>query len=278
VFSVCLDLSHQDFVQVARNPLGVGVGLVAQFVLLPVATWAATLALPLPAPIEAGMILVACCPGGALSNVITHLSRGNLALSLSISAVSNVVAMVATPLNFAWMISNNPETAQWAQQIALSPRDMIVSLVLLLGVPMGAAILFKHHLPALAGRLRKPLENFALVCLGLFVVGAVAGQFKAFVASLTFVLPLVVAHNALGLGLGYGSSRLVRLSTADTRAVTIESGMQNSGLALGIIALQFGADLQMTSVAGLWGIWHIVSGFTLARVWKAADQRKAAHV
>jgi bile acid:Na+ symporter, BASS family len=196
---------------------------------------------------------------------------------LSISAVSNVLALLATPLNFAWMIAANPETAQWSREIAVNPRDMIASLVFLLGVSLIAALLTQRHASAFAQRIRKPLENFALVCLGLFIVAAVAAQFKTFIGALVTVFPVVLAHNALGLSLGYSASRIAGLSAADTRAVTIESGMQNAGLAMGIIALQFQADVQMTSVAALWGIWHIVSGYSLARFWQSRTV-EASHV
>jgi bile acid:Na+ symporter, BASS family len=271
VFSVALDLKREDFAYVLQKPLGVGVGLVAQFVLLPIATLGVTLLLDLPAPVEAAMILVACCPGGALSNVVTALGKGNLALSVSISAVSNLLALALTPLNFAWMIAANPATAAWAKALSSDPGDMWKSLVLLLAVPTVLAMLLRSKQPGLADRLRKPLENFALVCLGLFIVIAVATQVKQFVSVLALSMAVVIGHNALGLGLGFGASKLAKLPVADARAVTVESGMQNAGLAMGIIATQFGADLQMTAIAGLWGIWHIVSGFSLTRLWRRAD-------
>lgn len=274
VYTVSLDLRVADFRYVARHPLAVGVGLFAQFVLLPGATLMATLVLELPPATEAAMMLVAACPGGALSNVVTHFGRGNLALSLSISAVSNVLALALTPLNFTLMISANPQTAAWARSIALDPRDLVMSLVLLLALPMGAALLTTRNAPALAARIAKPLARFAAIALFLFIVLAVAAQWRLFLIELTRTLPLVVAQNALGLALGYAAARLARLSAADLRAVVVESGMQNSGLALGIIAAQFGADLQMTAVAGLWGIWHIVSGGTLAILWRRQSRAK----
>ena len=276
VYTVSLDLRVEDFRYVARHPLAVGTGLLAQFVLLPGATLAATLVLDLPPATEAAMMLVAACPGGALSNVVTHLGRGNLALSLSISAVSNVLALVLTPLNFTLMIAANPDTAAWARSIALDPRDLVISLVLLLALPMSAALLTTRHAPALAGRIRRPLARFAAVALLLFIVLAVAAQWKLFVIELTRTLPLVIAQNALGLGLGYAASLLARLTVRDRRAVVVESGMQNSGLALGIIAAQFGSDLGMVAVAGLWGIWHIVSGGALALLWRRTDRRKGS--
>jgi bile acid:Na+ symporter, BASS family len=213
-------------------------------------------------------MLVACCPGGALSNVITYFGRGNLALSLSISAVSNVLALILTPLNFTQLVALNPNTATWVRSISLEPKDLVVSLVMLLALPMLAAIATRRFVPNFASKIRKPLENLALVALLVFIVGAVAGQWKTFVAELTQTLPIVIAHNALGLGLGYIAAKVAQLGEFDTRAVMIESGMQNSGLALGIIATQFNSNIAMIAVAGLWGIWHIVSGGALALLWR----------
>jgi len=276
VYTVSLELRMEDFRYVARHPVAVGIGLLAQFVLLPAATLALTLVLDLPAPTEAAMMLVAACPGGALSNVVTAFGRGNLALSLSISAVSSLAALVLTPLNFTLMISANPETAAWARQIQVDPRDLVLSLVLLLAVPMSAAMLTTHRAPRVAAKIRKPLARLSGFALGAFIVASVAAQWQLFVIELGRTLPLVILHNGLGLLLGYLGSIAARLSVADRRAVVIEGGMQNSGLALGIIAAQFGSSLPMLAVAGLWGIWHAVSGGSLALLWRWLDARRGS--
>lgn len=268
VYTVSLELRVADFRYVLRHPLAVGIGLLAQFALLPGATLLMTLLLDLPPATEAAMMLVAACPGGALSNVITAFGRGNLALSLSISAVSSVLALALTPLNFSLMISANPATAAWAREIALDPRDLVLTLVLLLAVPMSAAMLTSARAPALAARLRRPLARVAGVALAAFILLAIAGQWRLFLIEIGRTLPLVMLHNGLGLSLGWVAARAASLSAPDLRAVVIEGGMQNSGLALGIIAAQFGADLSMVAVAGLWGIWHIVSGVALALLWR----------
>lgn len=272
VYTVSLELRFEDFRYVARHPLAVGIGLLAQFALLPGATLLLTLMLDLPPATEAAMMLVAACPGGALSNVITAFGRGNLALSLSISAVSSVLALVLTPLNFSLMIAANPATAAWARSIAVNPVDLVLSLVLLLAVPMSAAMITSTRAPEFAARIRKPLARASGAALGLFIVLAVARQWGLFLVELGRTLPLVVLHNGLGLALGWIASRAASLATADRRAVVIEGGMQNSGLALGIIAAQFDSDLAMVAVAGLWGIWHVVSGGTLALFWRSRDR------
>src|SRR5262245_7486076 len=228
VYTVSLELRAEDFRYVARHPMAVGMGLLAQFVLLPGATLLVTLVLDLPPATEAAMMLVAACPGGALSNVITAFGKGNLALSLSISAVSNVLALLLTPLNFSLMIAANPDTAAWAKSIAVDPKDLVFSLLLLLAVPISAAMLTPK---SIAGRIQKPLGRFAGFALGAFIVLAVAAQWKLFLVEVVRTLPLVVLHNALGLSLGWLASVVASLSVPDRRAVVIESGMQNSGLA-----------------------------------------------
>jgi len=203
VFTVALDLRLEDFRYVARRPLAVGIGLVAQFILLPGATWILTMLLDLPAATEAAMILVAACPGGALSNVLTAFGRGNLALSLSISAVGGLMALVMTPLLFTLMISANPATAAWARAIDVSPLALVASLVLILGIPMSAAMLVSRRSPAFAARIRRPLARFSAVALGAFIVVAVANQWSLFVIELGRTLPIVIVHNGLGLALGW---------------------------------------------------------------------------
>jgi bile acid:Na+ symporter, BASS family len=271
VFSIALELTVADFRRVARTPLPVIAGLIPQFVLLPVGTWAATLVLDLPANVEAAMILVAACPGGSLSNVITHFGRGNTALSVSISAVAALIALVATPFNFAWMVSSNPATASWMRSLEIDPSGIWVSLLLILAIPMSIGMAVAYRFPRWAQRATQPLANFSLLALFAFIVLGLLKERSNLTLALLPTLALVIAHNASGLGLGWITAKVFRVSTADRRAIMIEGGMQNSGLALGIIALQFGNDFGMVTVAGLWGIWHIVSGLACAFSWRRQD-------
>lgn len=273
VFSVALELKLDDFKRVSQTPWAVLCGLIPQFILLPVGTWLATLALDLPANIEAAMILVAACPGGSLSNVVTHLGRGNTALSVSISAVASVIALVATPFNFSWMIAANPETASWLQQLSIDPSGIWLSLVALLGIPLGLGLWASHRLPVLTERIHKPLGHFAVAALIVFIVVGLIKERQLLTLGLLPILLLVVLHNASGLCLGWITSVVMRVSERDRRAVMIEGGMQNSGLALGIIAVQFNSDLGMVTLTSLWGIWHIISGMGLALYWRRKDAR-----
>ena len=275
VFSVALELKLDDFRRVAQAPRAVICGLIPQFILLPVGTWAATMVLNLPPNVEAAMILVASCPGGSLSNVITHFGRGNTALSVSVSAVASLIALVATPFNFAWMVAANPATAGWLRTLAIDPSGIWVSLLLLLAVPMTLGLLFSHKLPALTARIQKPLANFSLLALLAFIVLGLIKERQLLTLGLLPTLGVVVLHNASGLFFGYVTSLAMKVSERDRRAVMIEGGMQNSGLALGIIAVQFNSDLGMVVIASLWGIWHIVSGLACALWWRRKDARSA---
>ena len=275
VFSVALELRLADFARVAQNPKAVVCGLVPQFLLLPGATWLATLALDLPPNVEAAMILVACCPGGSLSNVVTHFGRGNTALSVSISAVAALMALFLTPFNFTWMVASNPATAGWLRQLDIEASAIWWSLLALLAVPMALGLAFSRQAPALTEKIRKPLANFSLLALLAFIVLGLVRERHLLDVQILPQLLIVVLHNAAGLLLGWATAMAFRVAEGDRRAIMIEGGMQNSGLALGIIAVQFNADVGMVIIASLWGIWHIVSGLTLASVWRRKDARLA---
>jgi bile acid:Na+ symporter, BASS family len=275
VFSVALELRPANFTRVAQAPRAVVCGLIPQFLLLPVGTWAATLVLDLPPNVEAAMILVAACPGGSLSNVITHFGRGNTALSVSISAVASVLALFLTPFNFTWMVSTNPATAGWLRQLDIDPSGIWWSLLALLALPMALGLWCNHQYPKATERIRKPLGNFSLLALLAFIALGLVRERALLNAQILLPLLIVVLHNAAGLLMGWLCALAFRVAVADRRAIMIEGGMQNSGLALGIIAVQFNADLGMVIIASLWGIWHIVSGLSLATFWRKQDARLA---
>ena len=273
VFSISLELKLEDFQRVARTPRAVIGGLIPQFLLLPVGTWLVTLAVDLPPQIEVAMLLVAVCPGGSTSSFITHFGRGNAALSLSISAVAALLALVLTPLNFSWMLASNPATAHWVKTLAIDPWAIWQTLTLLLALPLGAGLAFSRGLPALTTKIRKPLSKAAVFALVAFIVANVFAQRHLLTMDVLPILLLVVLQNGAGLLLGYGTAVLMRLDLPDRRAVVIEGGMQNVGFALGIVAVQFNGDLQMVIFTSLWGVWHSISGLGLALIWRRSQSR-----
>lgn len=268
MFAVALHLRVADFALVARMPRAVAAGLIPQFVLLPVATWALTMVLNLPANIELAMLLVAACPGGNVSNVVTHFARGNAALSVTLTAVASAAAVVMLPLNFAWMAAANPETAQLLVALAVDQKLLWLNLMAMLGLPMVLGLWLGARQPRVAERLRKPLGRMALAMLFVFIIAGLVGQRQLLTLALLPTFALVVLHNLLGLSVGWLSAWAFRVGWAERRTITIEVGMQNSALALAVIASQFQNDLGMVIIASLWGIWHIVSGLLLAGVWR----------
>jgi bile acid:Na+ symporter, BASS family len=162
------------------------------------------------------------------------------------------------------------------RSLEIDPSGIWVSLLVMLAIPMLLGMLVAYKLPQLAAKLTKPLANFSLFALFAFIVLGLLKERSSLTLALLPTLALVIAHNGSGLFLGWITSKAFGVSVRDRRAIMIEGGMQNSGLALGIIALQFGNDFGMVTVAGLWGIWHIVSGLACAYTWRAQDARATA--
>lgn len=273
MFGVALDLRLADFRAVLQKPLAPVAGMLAQVLLLPAASWALTMLLK-PAPsVALGMMIVAACPGGNLSNLITHLGRGNTALSVCVTGLSSLVAVISTPLNILFWASLNPATAKLLKQVEIEPVSFLASTFMLLAVPMMLGMLLAHYLPRAAERLRRFFQPASFLFLLAFIAAAAIANGKYFVGFLSDIMPLVILHNALALGLGFGIGKLFRLDVPDTRAITIEVGMQNSGLGLALILNQFDALGGAALIAAGWGIWHIVSGWTLATIWRRRSAR-----
>ena len=267
MFGVALDLKGSDFRAVLTSPKPVLIGLAGQFVLLPAFTFGLVLAIR-PAPsIALGMMLVAACPGGNISNFLTHYARGNTALSIAMTAVSTAVAVVMTPLNLSLWGGLHPEASKILKVVALDPLEMLLAVFLLLGLPMAAGMWTGHRFPRAAARAHKPVRAASLVIFGLFVIGALAANWRHFLDYVGFVVVAVFLHNALALSTGYYVARLAGLPERDRRAVSIEVGIQNSALGLVLIFNFFGGLGGMAIVTAWWGIWHIVAGLTVATLW-----------
>jgi BASS family bile acid:Na+ symporter len=267
MFGVALDLKVADFKRLAASPLPPLIGLIGQFVLLPALSFVWTLVLRPPPSIALGMMLIAACPGGNVSNFLTHLARGNTALSVSLSAISTATALVMTPLNLTFWGKVNAQTAPILHRVNLDPLEVFYAVVVILGIPLVTGMFIAHHAPALANRLRRPLKIFSIIFFMLFILVAVAmnwGNFLAYVPKIWFA---VFIQNGLGLIGGYAISRMFRLPRRDARAISIEVGIQNSALGLALIFDFFAGLGGMALVAAWWGIWHLISGLTVALVW-----------
>jgi bile acid:Na+ symporter, BASS family len=267
MFGIALDTRVADFKRVLRMPIAMGVGVAAQFLVLPAVTFCLTLLLQPGPSIALGMLLVACCPPGNVSNILTHRAKGNVALSVSMTAISNALAIVLMPLNFAFWAGLHPTAAPLFRSIALNPVDMAGHIVVIIGLPFVLGILCAEKLPALTEKIRKPARILSFLCLIGFILGAVAGNWRYFLEYVGLVLVAVALHDALAFGTGYLCARACRLSDYDRRAVSIEVGIRNAGLGLVLIFSFFGGLGGMAVVAGVWGFWDIIAGLALATWW-----------
>jgi len=267
MFGVALDIRVADFKRVVTDPRGPLIGLVAQFVLLPAMTYVLVGIIdPLPS-IGLGMMMVAACPGGNFSNFLAHHAKANSALSVSMTAISTALAVVMTPANLAFWGGMNPKTAAILQQVELDPFALFQTILIILGVPLVAGMLVASKKPTIAARLRRPMKVFSLTAFGLFIAGALVGNWEHFLNNVGYVAFAVALHNALGLALGYGSGRLLGSPKYDARAISIEVGIQNSALALVLIFGFFDGLGGMAIIAAWWGVWHLISGLTIATYW-----------
>jgi len=264
MLGVALELKLDDFKRIFIAPKAPAIGLGAQFILLPGLTFLLTLILRPPPSIALGMILVAACPGGNLSNIITYLARGNCAVSVSMTAVSTLAAIVMTPFNLSLWGSLNPDTARILQAVNLSPVDVFITVFIILGIPLGIGMLISRSFPAMADKIRRPFKIFSLIFFIGIVAAALAVNWQNFVQYVGLVFIGVLIHNALALNLGYWTGRLLHLSEQDNRAVSIEVGIQNSGLGLVLVFNFFGGLGGMAIIVAWWGIWHIIGGLITA--------------
>jgi BASS family bile acid:Na+ symporter len=271
MFGVALDLKLADFINIAKFPRAVLAGMLGQFVLLPALTFVLVQILQ-PAPSMAlGMFLVAACPGGNVSNFLTHLGRGNTALSISMTAISTVAALIMTPLNFGFWAAQYSGAHRLLTKIALNPWEMGSAILLILGAPLALGLLLAQRYPDFAQRARQPMKRFSILVFALFIVIAFGANWQNFLTHVRYVAFAVFVQNALALAGGYFTAMFLGLEEKDRRAVAIEVGIQNSGLGLGLIFNFFGGLGGAALIAAWWGIWHLISGGLLALFWSRRE-------
>lgn len=267
MFSIAIDLSPRDFRALARAPKPLLAGLASQFIALPALTFVLVLATTPRPSVALGLMLVAACPGGNISNFITHRAGGNAALSVSMTAFATVGAILLTPLNIAFWGGMYGPTREILQRTEIDPVTVAITVGLMLVLPLILGVTLNVRRPELAAKLRKPLQWLSMGIFVAFIILALAANWTFFLDLAGMVAGLVIAHNALALAAGFAIATVLGLSSFDRRAVTIETGIQNSGLGLVLIFGFFGGLGGMAVVAAFWGIWHAISGLTLAVLW-----------
>jgi BASS family bile acid:Na+ symporter len=267
MFGIALDISIDDFRSLARKPKSLFVGVLSQFIILPAVTFMLVLLVePLPS-IALGMFMVAACPGGNISNFITHLARGNTALSVSLTAVATLVAVLMTPLNLQLWGSLYGPTSSILQEVAISPFSMVKLVALLLALPLILGMLINHIRPNWASKMAKVLKLLSLLFFVTLIFIALYDNRDIFMEYVLYVFWIVVIHNLLAFVTGFSVAKLFKLHLMDKRTIAIETGIQNSGLGLLLIFTFFDGMGGMALLAAFWGIWHLISGLTLATIW-----------
>jgi BASS family bile acid:Na+ symporter len=213
------------------------------------------------------MFLIAACPVGNVTNLITKVSRGNVALSIGLSSSAHLMASVLTPLNFALYGNLYAPTRKLMRTIQVDEFEMFLTVLFLIGLPLILGVFVQKQFPNFANRTKFFFNKLSMIFLLLFIIAAFASNAAVLVANLHLVYGFVILHNFVALGGGWSIAKLFRLPEADVRAITIESGIHNSGLGLFLIFQFFDGMGSMALVAACWGVWHLISGWLLAWYW-----------
>ena len=264
MFGMGLSLRGRDFALVLSRPRDVAVGVAAQFVCMPLLAWAISKAFHLPSELALGVILVGACPGGTASNVIAYLAKGDVALSVTMTACSTLLAPLATPAIVLLLAGKSIDVAAAA---------MFLSIVKIVIAPIVAGVAVNEFLPRFASHIRRAMPAFSTIVVAVIVAGVVAAGAARIRETAGLVLLAVVLHNALGMALGWGVGLLFRMDASRRRTLAIEVGMQNSGLAVSLAAMHFAA-MPLAAVPGaLFSVWHNVSGALFANLCAATKKR-----
>jgi len=279
MFGVALGIRPVMFKNVLKYPKAALVGLFCQVVGLPALTFLLVVSLNhwITPMVAMGMILVAACPGGNISNFMSQFAKANTELAISLTAVSTGSAIFITPFNFwFWgkMYVNfvNKRAVDALQTLHIDTFQMFETVFLLLGIPLILGMLTVHYMPKIAEKMKKPMQYFSLIFFMGMVVMMFANNVDLFVKYIFFVFVLVLIHNGLVLAMGYGAATAFKLPDRERRTVTIETGIQNSGLGLVLLFNPkiFPPDLAiggMLFITAWWGIWHIISGLSISTYW-----------
>ena len=267
MFGVALGITVRDFKQLFASPKVVLAGIVSQFVLLPLVTFLVVMLLKPQPSIALGMFMVAACPGGNISNFMTHLARGNTALSVSLTAFSTALALIMTPFNFELYGNLYVPTATILKTVSIEPIELFKLVTIILGIPLVLGMLVRYRFESFALKMSRILKPISILVFILIVVLAFLKNTDVFKNYAHHVIWIGILHNFIALSLGYLVAKGFRLSKPEIKTITLETGIQNSGLGLLLIFAFFNGLGGMAILAAFWGIWHIISGLGLAIWW-----------
>ena len=265
MFGMGLTLNLKDFKIVFSRPKDVIIGCLAQFTIMPLLAWALARAFQLDEALALGVVLVGCCPGGTASNVITYLAKGDLALSVGMTGVSTLLAPLLTPL-LTWGLAG--------KSVNVDVAGMLLSILWVVILPIVIGLVIKGLWPKFTEQATDYLPAFSSIAIATIVAIVIGANASKLLAGGLVIVVVVMLHNICGLSLGYLIGRLLGLSEPKKRAVSIEVGMQNSGLASSLATLHFAAYPMATIPGAIFSVWHNISGATIARLYARNDKRK----
>ncbi|MBE0663608.1 MAG: bile acid:sodium symporter family protein [Bacteroidales bacterium] len=269
MFGVALGIKLEHFKLLFSKPKPVLLGIFSQFIALPALTFLLVILIRPTPSVAMGMILVAACPGGNISNFISSMAKGNVALSITLTAFATITAIFMTPFNFALWGRLYAEASTLVIPISIDPLEMLRTVVILLGIPVVLGIAFANRFPMITLKIMKPFRTISLLLFLGFIVAAFSSNFSYFLKYIHLILLIVLLHNALALLTGFSIASLGKVARKDRRTLSIETGIQNSGIALVLIfnPRLFDGLGGMAFIAAWWGIWHILSGLLIAYFW-----------
>lgn len=261
-----MTMTVDDFKGVLQNPKAVLIGVVAQFVIMPSLAYLLCKLLQLPAEIAVGVILVGCCPGGTASNVIAYMAKANTALSVACTSISTFLAPILTPTIFYLLAS------QW---IPIDAGSMFIDILKVVIFPIILGVTLRTFFKQKTEQYIQIMPLVSVIAIVVIVAAIIAASKASILQSGLLILVVVILHNSLGFLLGYWASRLLKLPYPDAKAVSIEVGMQNSGLGVTLAAIHFAA-LPITAVpSAIFSLWHNISGPALATYWASKSDKMA---
>lgn len=268
MFGIALSIDWRDFIPVVLKPKALIVGILSQFLIFPLISFLLVVLLKPDPSIALGMILVAACPGGNISNFITHFSMGNNALSVSLTAIATLLAVVMTPLNLAFWGGLYEPTATILRTVFVDPYEMVKLVGLILGVPLVLGMLIRNTFPKRAIMASNVMKKLSLLFFIALIFIALSKNLTAFKTYVMDVFWLVLLHNLIAFTTGFSMAKSAGLSWRDTKTITIETGIQNSGLGLLLIFTFFEGLGGMAILTAFWGIWHLISGLVLGTIFR----------
>ncbi len=268
MFGVAISIDAKDFKEVLRNPRGIFAGVTSQFLLFPFLTFLLVLILKPPAGLALGMILVAACPGGNVSNFFSLQSKGNVTLSVCLTVFATFLSPILTPVNFEFWGGQLDYLQPILKTISINYFDLAKTVLMIMVTPLILGIWTAYKYPNFVEKIGRPLRVLSIIILGAFITFAMRKNWDYFVEYYEHIIWLVLLHNALALSMGLLYGKVITRKLSDSKTISIETGIQNAGLGLIIIVTFFDGQGGMALITAWWGIWDIISGLIIAQVYK----------